>query len=56
MSGAYSHFKPSYTHEEMVEHFLVTPADLQLVWFAPRAQADVWAAMGCSSAGHVPST
>jgi hypothetical protein len=32
MSGAYPHFKRSYTHEELVEHFLVTPADLQLVW------------------------
>ena len=32
MSGAYPHFKLSYTHEELVEHFLVTPADLQLVW------------------------
>jgi hypothetical protein len=32
MSSAYPHFKPSYTHEELVEHFLLTPADLQLVW------------------------
>ena len=32
MSGAYPHFKSSYTHEELVEHFLLTPADLQLVW------------------------
>ena len=32
MSGAYPHFKLSYTHEELVEHFLLTPADLQLVW------------------------
>jgi hypothetical protein len=32
MSGAYPYFKPSYTHEELVEHFLLTPADLQLVW------------------------
>jgi hypothetical protein len=31
MSGAYPHFKPSYTHEELVEHFLLTPAELQLV-------------------------
>jgi uncharacterized protein DUF4158 len=31
MSGAYPHFKTSYTHEELVEHFLLTPADLQLV-------------------------
>jgi len=31
MSGAYPHFKPCYTHEELVEHFLLTPADLQLV-------------------------
>jgi hypothetical protein len=28
MSGAYPHFKLSYTHEELVEHFLLTPADL----------------------------
>ena len=32
MSSAYPHFNPSYTHEELVEHFLLTPADLQLVW------------------------
>ena len=31
MSGAYPNFKPCYTHEELVEHFLLTPADLQLV-------------------------
>ena len=31
MSGAYPHFKPCYTHEELVEHFLLTPADPQLV-------------------------
>ena len=31
MSGAYPHFKPCYKHEEPVEHFLLTPADLQLV-------------------------
>lgn len=31
MSGVYPHIKPSYTHEELVEHFLLTPADLQLV-------------------------
>ena len=31
MSGAYPQFKTSYTHEELVEHFLLTPADLQLV-------------------------
>jgi hypothetical protein len=28
MSSAYPHFKPCYTHEELVEHFLLTPADL----------------------------
>jgi hypothetical protein len=28
MSKAYPHFKPSYAHEELVEHFLLTPADL----------------------------
>jgi integrase/recombinase XerD len=31
MSGAYPQFKTSYTHEELVEYFLLTPADLQLV-------------------------
>jgi len=31
MSGVYPHFKPSYTHEELVEYFLLTPAHLQLV-------------------------
>ena len=31
MSGAYPHFKSCYTHEELVEHFLLTTADLQLV-------------------------
>jgi hypothetical protein len=30
MSGVYPYFKPCYTHEELVEHFLLTPADLQL--------------------------
>jgi len=32
MSGAYLHFKSCYTHEELVEHFLLTPAELQLVF------------------------
>lgn len=32
MSGAYPHFKSCYTHEELVEHFLLTPAELQLVF------------------------
>jgi Domain of unknown function (DUF4158) len=31
MSKAYPHFKPSYPHDELVEHFLLTPADLQFV-------------------------
>jgi Domain of unknown function (DUF4158) len=31
MSGAYPHFQPSYSHDELVEHFLLTPVDLQLV-------------------------
>jgi hypothetical protein len=31
MSGVYPYFKPSHTQEELVEHFLLTPADLQLV-------------------------
>ena len=26
MSGAYPHFKPCYTHEELVEHFLLHAA------------------------------
>jgi Domain of unknown function (DUF4158) len=28
---AYPQFRSSYSHEEMVEHFLLTPAELQLV-------------------------
>src|SRR5262245_40070866 len=32
MSGTYPHCNSSYTHEELVEHFLLTPADLQLIW------------------------
>jgi hypothetical protein len=31
MSGAYPHYKLCYTHEQLVEHFSLTPADLQLV-------------------------
>jgi hypothetical protein len=31
MSGVYPHFNVSYSHDELVEHFLLTPADLQLV-------------------------
>ena len=31
MVKAYPHFRSSYSHEEMVEHFLLTPAELQLV-------------------------
>ena len=31
MSKAYPHFKPSYSHNELVAHFLLTPAELQLV-------------------------
>ncbi len=31
MSGTYPSFKSSYSHDELVEHFLLTPADLQLV-------------------------
>jgi len=31
VSKAYPHFKPSYVHDELVEHFLLTPADLQFV-------------------------
>jgi hypothetical protein len=30
MSGVYPYFKSCYTHEELVDHFLLTPADLQL--------------------------
>jgi TnpA family transposase len=39
MSGASPHFQPSYTHEELVEHCLLTPADLQLV-LACRGEAN----------------
>jgi hypothetical protein len=38
-SSAYPDFKPSYTHEALVERFLLTPADLQLVW-ACRGEAN----------------
>ena len=31
MSKAYPHFLPSYSHQELVEHFLLTPAELQFV-------------------------
>jgi len=41
MSGAYPHFKPSYTHEELLEHFLLTPADLQLI-LACRGETNRW--------------
>ena len=40
MSGAYPQFKTAYTHEELVEHFLLTPADLQLVALTCRRQAN----------------
>lgn len=32
MSESYPHFRESYTHEELVESFLLTPADLELVF------------------------
>ncbi len=32
MSGVYPHFRASYTHDELVEFFLLTPADLELVF------------------------
>jgi TnpA family transposase len=31
MRGTYPSFKVSYSHDELVEHFLLTPADLELV-------------------------
>ncbi len=31
VAQAYPQFRPAYSHEEMVEHFLLTPAELQLV-------------------------
>jgi hypothetical protein len=40
MSGAYPQFKTAYTHEELVEHFLLTPADLQLVVLTCRGEAN----------------
>jgi hypothetical protein len=39
MSGAYPQFQSSCSHEELVEHFLLTPADLQLV-LACRGEAN----------------
>ena len=39
MSGVYPHFNVSYSHDELVEHFLLTPADLQLV-LACRGEAN----------------
>ena len=39
MSGAYPQLQPSYSHEELVEHFLLTRADLQLV-LACRGEAN----------------
>jgi hypothetical protein len=40
MSGAYPQFKTAYTHDELVEHFLLTPADLQLVVLTCRGDAN----------------
>jgi hypothetical protein len=31
VANAYPQFRSSYSHEELVEHFLLTPAELQLV-------------------------
>jgi hypothetical protein len=31
MTKVYPQFRSSYSQEEMVEHFLLTPAELQLV-------------------------
>jgi hypothetical protein len=31
MSGSYPSFKRSYSQEELIEHFLLTPADVHLV-------------------------
>jgi hypothetical protein len=31
MKGDYPHFRASYSHEELVEHFLLTPAEHQLI-------------------------
>jgi len=31
MGKGYPEFRSSYSHEELVEHFLLTPAELQLV-------------------------
>jgi hypothetical protein len=32
VAKAYPQFRSSYSHEEMVEHFLLTPTELQLVF------------------------
>ncbi len=39
MGSAYPHFKSSYSHEELVQQFLLTPADLQLL-LACRGEAN----------------
>ena len=31
MGQNYPSFQPSYSHEDLVEHFLLTPAELELV-------------------------
>ena len=31
MGKSYPSFQPSYSHEELVEHFLLTPGELELV-------------------------
>jgi hypothetical protein len=40
MSGAYLQFKTAYTYEELVEHFLLTPADLQRVVLTCRGESN----------------
>jgi hypothetical protein len=50
MSGAYPHFKSCYTHEELVEHFLLTLADPQLV-FGTQRQANK-SAIATAAAGY----
>ena len=44
---AYPHFQASYSHEQLVEHFLLTPADLQLVLTCGSEANRCVMALGC---------
>jgi hypothetical protein len=46
MSGAYPHFQPSYSHDALVEHFLLTPADLPTGLDLPWRGQPLWHGAG----------